>query len=341
MEWELRRRSVNTIRSYRSQLGVVGRWLEGQSVVEVEDVTVAHLREFLVETQHRQASSINPMRHGKADDHALSPLSLEGYVKVIKVFFNWLFEEEVIDKNPSTRIKKPQGEKKLRVSFSDEHLQALFGICDLETPLGFRDYTMMLVLLDTGVRVEELTKLTVEDVHEGYLTIKGKGRKEREVGVTPVTSKFLWKYVNLHRPAESEDVTALFTNIRGQRLTPSGVEQVFDKLGEAAELGETIQVTPHILRHTFARTWLERGGDVYSLSRLMGHSSVKITEIYLEDFKSRQARERHTQFSPLGKLRVRHRGHGRHTYNRTPSRGGSKPTRTGNGGQGHQGDAGV
>ena len=57
----------------------------------------------------------------------------------------------------------------------------------------------------------------------------------------------------------------------------------------------------------------------------MGHSSVKITEIYLEDFKSRQARGQHTQFSPLGKLKVRQRGHGRHTYNRTPSSGGSKP----------------
>ena len=119
-------------------------------------------------------------------------------------------------------------------------------------------------------------------------------------------------------------MTALFTNIAGPRNTPSGVEQVFDNR-RGRRIDDTVKVTPHVLRHTFARTWLERGGDVYSLSRLMGHSSVKITEIYLEDFKSRQARERHTQFSPLSKLRVRQRGHGGHTYHRTPSSGGSKP----------------
>jgi site-specific recombinase XerD len=324
MEWELRRRTENTLRTYRSQLGVVGRWLEGEGIDGVEDVTIAHLREFLVYTQNRTASSINPRRPGEEEGRKLTTDSIGGYVKAIKVFFTWLYDEEVINRNPAAKLRKPLGEKRLRGSFSDEHLQALFGVCDLETPLGFRDYTLMLVLLDTGIRVEELTKLTVDDVHEGYLTIKGKGRKEREVGITPTTAKFLWKYVNLHRPAESQHVTALFTNIRGQRMTPSGVEQVFDKIGEAAELADSIKVTPHVLRHTFARTWLERGGDVYSLSRLMGHSSVKITEIYLEDFKSRQARDRHQQFSPLGKLRVRQRGHGSHTYHRTPSSSGSK-----------------
>jgi site-specific recombinase XerD len=294
------------------------------TITEVEDVTVGHLREFLVYTQNRTASSINPRRPAEQDGRKLSTASIGGYVKIIKVFFNWLYDEEVIERNSAAKIKKPQGEKKLRGSFSDEHLSALFGVCDLETPLGFRDYTLMLVLLDTGIRVEELTKLTVDNVREGYLIIKGKGRKEREVGVTPTTAKFLWKYLNLHRPAESEAITALFTNIRGRQMTPSGVRQVFAKIGEAAGLKGTIKVTPHILRHTFARTWLERGGDVYSLSRLMGHSSVKITEIYLEDFKSRQARDRYAQFSPLGKLKVRQRGHGRHTYNRTPSSGGSK-----------------
>jgi site-specific recombinase XerD len=206
------------------------------TITEVEDVTVGHLREFLVYTQNRTASSINPRRPAEQDGRKLSTASIGGYVKIIKVFFNWLYDEEVIERNPAAKIKKPQGEKKLRGSFSDEHLSALFGVCDLETPLGFRDYTLMLVLLDTGIRVEELTKLTVDNVREGYLIIKGKGRKEREVGVTPTTAKFLWKYLNLHRPAESEAITALFTNIRGRQMTPSGVQQVFAKIGEAAGL---------------------------------------------------------------------------------------------------------
>jgi site-specific recombinase XerD len=325
MDWQLRNRSPNTLRTYRSQLQVIGRWLEEQGVSDVEEVTVAHLREFLVYTQQRPASSINPRRPGELDGHTPSTATMQGYVKAIKLLFGWLADEEVIAKSPATRLQKPIGEKRLRVSFSDEHLSLLFGVCDLETPLGFRDYTVMLVLLDTGIRVEELCRLTLDDLHDDYLKIHGKGRKEREVGFTPTTAKFLWKYINLHRAAESEAVRALFTNIRGRQMTPSGVEQIFDKIAEAAGLGEEVVVTPHKLRHTFARTWLERGGDVYSLSRLMGHSSVKITEIYLEDFKSRQARAQHTQFSPVSKMRVRQRGHGRHTYQRGPRSGGEKP----------------
>ena len=128
--------------------------------------------------------------------------------------------------------------------------------------------------------------------------------------------------MNLHRAAESDSVWALFTNIRARQMSPSGIEQIFYKIAGSAGLGEDVVVTPHKLWHTFAQTWLERGGEVYSLSRLMGHSSVKITEIYLEDFKSRQARAQHTQFSPVGKMRVRQRGHGRHTYQRGPRSGG-------------------
>ena len=157
-------------------------------------------------------------------------------------------------------MKADENGAEVKASFSEEHLSLLFGVCDLETPLGFRDYTLMLVLLDTGIRFEELCRLILDDVHDDYLKIHGKGRKEREVGFTPTTAKFLWKYINLHRAAESEAVRALFTNTRGRRMSPSGIEQIFDKIAEVAGLGEEVVVTPHKLRHTFARTWLERGG---------------------------------------------------------------------------------
>src|SRR5215831_2839022 len=78
--------------------------------------------------------------------------------------------------------------------------------------------------------------------------------------------------------------------------------------------GTDVPVTPHKFRHTFARTWLERGGELYSLSRLMGHSSVKVTEIYLEDFQSRQARLQHTRYSPVGRLKLHKTSKRSHKY---------------------------
>src|SRR5262244_1030872 len=100
MEWELRNRTEHASRSYRSELGVVARWLEGEGITEVEDVTVGHLREFLVYTQNRTASSINPRRPAEQDGRKLSTDSIGAYVKIIKVFFNWLYDEEVIERNP-------------------------------------------------------------------------------------------------------------------------------------------------------------------------------------------------------------------------------------------------
>jgi integrase/recombinase XerD len=296
---------------------ILARWLEDQTVTEVEEVTVAHLRAFILETQQRPAGPINPRRPPASDGHLPSPATLQSYVKSIKLLFKWLVEEEVIGKNPALRLHKPTDAKRVVVTFSHEHLNALFGVCDLSTSLGFRDYVVMLVLLDTGVRVSELCSLTLDDVHEGYLKVFGKGRKEREVGVSPTTAKFLWKYINLHRPAADDEVQSVFTSVTGRPLTPWGVEQILQRVKEAAGITD-VAVTAHKFRHTFARTWLERGGEVYSLSRLMGHSSVKITAIYLEDFKSRQARVQHAKFSPVAGLKLRQRGRGAHTYSREP-----------------------
>src|SRR5260370_9956673 len=131
----------------------------------------------------------------------------------------------------------------------------------------------MLVLLDTAIRVSELCSLTLDDVHEGYLKVFGKGRKECEVGMSPATAKFLWKYLHQHRAQADDAARALFTSLAGRPLSPWGVEQSVERGKVAAGITD-VRVTAHKFRHTFARTWLERDGEVYSLSRLMGHSSV-------------------------------------------------------------------
>ena len=116
-----------------------------------------------------------------------------------------------------------------------------------------------------------------------------------------------------YRYVADEGVTALFTNYAGRPLRESGVEKLVHRVKEVAGITD-VMVTPHKFRHTFARTWLERGGELYSLSRLMGHSSVKVTEIYLEDFQSRQARLQHTRYSPVGRLKLHKTSKQRHKY---------------------------
>lgn len=118
-----------------------------------------------------------------------------------------------------------------------------------------------------------------------------------------------------YREQHDDSVQALFTNVAGRLLTDFGVEQILERVQESAGIDD-IHLTAHKFRHAFARTWLERGGDVYSLSRLMGHSSVKITEIYLQEFTSRQARRQHHKFSPTSGLRLPTSGRRAPTYRR-------------------------
>jgi integrase/recombinase XerD len=315
LDCQMRGRSPNTVGLYERLLRRVTTWLGEQGILGAEQVTIAHLRAFMVMLQGSVSGAVNPRRPAAKDGHTLMPETLRAYVKAIKVWFKWLTEEEVIDRNPALRLAKPQLPHKVVLTLSDKHLKALFETCDLRTSQGFRDYTIMLLLLDTGVRISELVGLALDDVHEGYLKVLGKGRKEREVGISAAASKFLWKYINKYREQANESVHAVFTNFGGHPLTAWGVEKIVRRAKEEAGITD-IPVTAHKFRHTFARTWLERGGEVYSLSRLMGHSSVKITEIYLEEFTSRQARTQHHKFTPTAGLRLPQSGkRKRRTYN--------------------------
>jgi integrase/recombinase XerD len=187
--------------------------------------------------------------------------------------------------------------KKLIRSFTTQHLQAMFTACDLRSHLGFRDYTLMLALIDTGMRASELCNLRLEDVQGDHVVVMDKGRKQREIGIMPTTAKFLWKYIKVHRhPSQPSD--KLFLGRRGTPLTPSGLDHALYRIRDAIGLHD-IRLSAHTFRHSFARVWLERGGEVYSLSRLLGHASVQVTEVYLRDFEARQARLRHNEFSPL------------------------------------------
>jgi integrase/recombinase XerD len=161
---------------------------------------------------------------------------------------------------------------------------------------------MLLLLLDTGMRVSELCSLCLSDVHPRYVKVHGKGQKEREIGLHPDMSKLLWKYINKHRVLFGTQDDHVFVGEKGP-LTVSGVETIFDNLEKQAAIAN-VRITPHVMRHTFSKRYLKNGGDLFKLSRELGHSSVQITgNTYLADFNSTDAREDHERFSPLGDVK--------------------------------------
>jgi integrase/recombinase XerD len=304
-----------TFLAYEQRLGVLLRLLatickdqDGKSVsiVDLEQVTTLHLRQCV---QHLLTTPIDLATHkGRKPEYGelLAASTVRAYIRVWKSFFSWCHEEELIDVNPAARLKHPKVPKRIRPAFITENIEKMLSVCDTSTNDGFRDKAILLLLLDTGLRIAEISSLKVFNVHDKYIKVEGKGRKEREVGIHPEMSKFLWKYIHKYRQPTDGTETVLFIGHRGKPLRGSGVHYIIKRIQKACGL-EDIKFSAHVFRHTFAKMYLKRGGDLFKLSRQLGHGDINTTKIYLEDFSSTDAREEHDNFSPLAGIDIRKR----------------------------------
>jgi integrase/recombinase XerD len=198
------------------------------------------------------------------------------------------------------RTKLPQ---RIIHAFTPEQMDALLGVCDLDTAAGFRNYTVLLVFMDTGIRVSELCSLRLGGIHDDYLAVIGKNDKEREVGLSPATVRALWKYAHQYRPEVPEHEDHVFLTRFRTPLERSYVWKLLQELG--AEAGITgVRIAPHTLRHSFAKAWLSNGGELIKLSRVLGHTDIQTTQTYLKDFSSHDARVEHTKYSPVSAHRL-------------------------------------
>ncbi len=296
-----------TLVSYQHHLCVlVGLLADLCKVTALDKVEVDHLRQCV---QHllTEEVEVNPHRGRKPENGSTFAIStVRGHIRVWKAFFGWCFQEELIDVNPVTRLTAPKPTKKVKPTFTEEHIHKMLATCDTSTNLGFRDYVLLVLLLDTGMRLAEVAGLLVENVHENYVKVLGKGRKEREIGIYPETGKLLWKYINRYRDPLDEDEPVLFINRSRKPLTTSSVKDIVRRVRRESGLGD-VKISPHVFRHTFAKMYLNNGGDLFKLSREMGHSDVQVTKLYLEDFGSSEARKDHNSYSPISRLNLKKR----------------------------------
>ena len=165
--------------------------------------------------------------------------------------------------------------------------------------------SIILVLLDTGLRVSELTSLGLPDVRlaEGVLKVFGKGRKERLIPIGKASQRVLWNYVNRYRPQPANPRCDLvFLTKDGWPLTKNRIQKLMMKYGKRAGI-EGVRCSPHTLRHTGAVMFLRNGGDVFNLQRLLGHSSLEMTRHYCE-LADVDVKRAHTIASPVDNLNL-------------------------------------
>lgn len=234
----------------------------------------------------------------------LSGYTVQGYVRTLKSFFSWAVREGYVESNIMAGVPVPKAPVKIINSFTVEQIAILAAVCQREDGNGCRNLAMLLLMLDGGLRVSELVNISLEDVYleEGYIKIRyAKGGRERLVPVGSVVQKVLWKYVHQSRPRPvSNKITQLFLSWDGMPLTRSGVQQMLRRCGRQAGI-TGVRCSPHTLRHTFAKNYLLNGGDIFSLQRILGHSSLASVRTYLNLFSS-DLKKQHQRFSPVDNM---------------------------------------
>jgi len=315
-------KSPNYISLVTTSVRFFTRYLKENSLsTDVTKIGTQQIRGFVLHLQSVKRFAVHPFTKAQAD--GLSGHSINGYLRSLRAFWHWLEAEGLIAASPFHKIKIPKAPEKVIPTFSEEQTKALLAQIDTSSPQGFRNYTIVLLLLDTMIRVSELTGCRKDHLNLENRTLRvwGKGSKERAVPFGKTVQRALWRYLTLCRPEPqipSQDM--LFLTADGRPLKKNRIEAILKAYGQKAGI-KGVRVSPHTFRHTGAVSFLRNGGDLFSLQRIMGHSSLEVLRRYIALSQADLARV-HGKASPLDNLslvmpRV-HKGKGR-KY--TPSNG--------------------
>lgn len=255
--------SANTVAAYRRDLERLGRDLDEKGV----DLKAANAQALQGHLRDLRRQGIAPRSIGRA-------------LASIRGFYGFLVEERLREDNPAVHLVSPKTTRKLPTVLSEDEIDALLEAPDTETPLGVRDRAMLELLYATGLRVSELVGLKLAQLRldHGFLIAFGKGSKERIVPVGERAEVWLREYISDVRPTMVKGRhDYVFGNGRGSGMTRQAFWANLKKYCRAAGVRE---ISPHVLRHSFASHLLEHGADLRVVQMMLGHSDISTTQIY-------------------------------------------------------------
>ncbi|HBN97287.1 MAG TPA: site-specific tyrosine recombinase XerD [Firmicutes bacterium] len=215
------------------------------------------------------------------EGQGIAPRSRARKVSALRSFFDYLVEEQIVQNNPCAYMSAPKLPIRLPQILSEQEVLALLDAPTLDKPSGFRDRAMLEVLYGCGLRVSELVGLNVGDIDElGFVRCLGKGNKERIIPLGTHALKATSDYLTYarRRLATNHRERALFVNTRGNRLTRQGFWKILKGWAKAAGIEK--EISPHMLRHSFATHLLRHGADLRSVQEMLGHADLTTTQIY-------------------------------------------------------------
>lgn len=280
----VRNLTEDTLRYYDDMLLILVDCLAREDINRPIDVTRKHLEDAIIK---------------RKTERKLTDSTLNTNIRGWRAFFNFLHDEGYIPENPAEGFKTIKAEKRVIETFTKPQLKALFNAPDRNTFTGYRDYVMMLTLFETGIRVAELEGAQIAGINwkDRLLKVYGKGRKERLVPFQDTLYRQLREYVSIRGLLDHD---SLFVNIDNRPLKKRRIQEIISEYGEQANI-TGVRVSPHTFRHTFARNYIMNGGDVFSLQKILGHTSLEIVRTYVNLWGTDIVKQ-HRKFSPLERL---------------------------------------
>ncbi len=279
-----RQLSANTTTSYRRDLEEYLNFLQISGHEVIDDVD----RQVIL--SHLQALK----------DSGKSSRTISRHISSIRSFHQFMLREKVASQDPTVHLELPKLEQKLPRVLSMQEVEQLIAAPDDSKPQGIRDEALLEILYGTGMRVSELIGLDMDDIHlsMGFVRVFGKGGKERIIPLGGRAIQSCKRYINEARPIFIEKLKsadALFVNMRGARLTRQGCWKLLK--AHASFAGIEKELTPHILRHSFATHLIENGADLRAVQEMLGHADISTTQIYTHVSRTR-LKEVYVQFHP-------------------------------------------
>jgi integrase/recombinase XerC len=270
--------SSHTLRNYASDLDQFQDYLcprdkaGDRKPVDISDIDHITIREYMAKLYQEKRKKTSIARK----------------LATIRSFFKYLCREQVLEMNPARLVSSPRLDKKLPKVLSIEDVIKFIETPETDTVLGKRDRAILELLYATGIRVAELTGLSLADVdfkHQSVL-VRGKGRKERIVPFGSKAKEALQAFLRvrgellIEADEERRDPIALFLNYQGTRITTRSVGRMIDKYVRECALANNI--SPHSLRHSFATHLLSAGADLRAIQELLGHARLSTTQVYTQ-----------------------------------------------------------
>ena len=258
--------SANTLQSYKRDLKQFEKYLQdnGENYTELTDEGIKTYIKYMQEI-------------GK------KPSTISRGLASIRSFYQYEAKNKTVKSDPTDGIQSPKIEKRVPSILTSNEVALLLDQPKNVNLKGTRDKAMLEFAYATGMRVTEMISLNLDDVRldEGYVVCKGKN-KSRNIPLGSMSLKALKEYIDEARPylIKSEDEEALFVNVNGTRLTRQGFWKIVKFYKEQAHINK--EITPHILRHSFATHLLQNGADLKAIQTMLGHSDISSTQVYMQ-----------------------------------------------------------